>query len=187
MPLTPPKPREAVLQVTGEWCCSQVAHSLSHRFSWFSALLLGSVERGSRRRLCEPSEASELQTLRRNSADSQVSGRQWGRPKESPKPPKTCSKRTGPQPSVRRQCSYLPGWDRPPSAAGPACEDCFPGSQSPPHPPPLVLSPMLVTSLDFWWDHLWLLNWHERNQLHSSPQKVPWKSMGWFPQSSISS
>lgn len=86
-----------------------------------------SLGRRSRRRLCKASEVRELHRLR-NSAGSQASGRQWGRVEESTRTSQALFNRIGPQPSERKQCSYLPGCGQPLRAAGSACEGCFPGS-----------------------------------------------------------
>lgn len=100
-----PRPGEAVLPVTD---------AAAHRgLSRASALLLGSLQRASRRHY-EPSEVGELQTWRRSSVMAKHQGGDeggWGSP--------------GPGPALQEQAlpshekaTLLPsGWGRPPAAA----------------------------------------------------------------------
>lgn len=145
-----PEPRKVVLQGTRH-SCSWASYSLKNCFSWFSALLTGSLEVGPRRRFCEPSQVGELWILRRILPTSRYQGG-WRSPLESPKPCSVLKE------WVKRHCSYLPAWDQLRLLAAVCVKIASLALNLSNFFFPLVLSPMLITSLDFWWGHLWLLN-----------------------------
>lgn len=112
-----PEPRKVVLKGVGVF--PEASYNLNNCFSWFSALLLGSLEVGPRRRLCEPLKVRELWMWRRVT-DIQVSERL----EESTGICQSlfCSERVG------EKALLLPAFLGPTLSAGCISARCFSGS-----------------------------------------------------------